>query len=156
MGFFEAEQHPHVEARKESGPVKTINVAVNGHARVGRFNRRLAVAITAVVGTMWCAYTFALLAIISLPTSLEHGLAATIAWIAQTFLQLVLLSIILVAQNVQSEASDKQAEQTYNDAEAILLATQEIHRHLDVQDDLVQEMHAVIVDKSKGESNANA
>lgn len=145
MSLFERLDHPRVEQRKEEGPVKVREVATNGHSGVTRFNRKVAVGITAVVGTMWCAYTFAMLALISLPTSLDHGLATTIAWIAQTFLQLVLLSIIMVGQNVQSEASDKRAEQTFNDAEAILVSVRDIHDHLDAQDNLVQELHEKLV-----------
>lgn len=153
MGLFERQNHPHIEERKESGPVKVTDVAINGHSGLAKFNRKVAVSITAVVGTMWCAYAFAGLALISLPTSLEHGLATSIAWIAQTFLQLVLLSIIMVGQKVQSEASDKQAEQTFKDAEAILTSVLDIHDHLDAQDDLVQELHAKLV---KGAGNGIA
>jgi len=53
------------------------------------FNSWLAVTITDVVGTMWCAYAFAGLALISFPSALRSGTSALIAWIAQTFLQLV-------------------------------------------------------------------
>src|SRR4051812_18029268 len=70
--------------------------------REGRFNNWLAVKITNVVGTMWCAYAFAALALISLPAAIHGGVATLISWIAQTFLQLVLLSIIMVGQNVAS------------------------------------------------------
>ena len=52
-----------------------------------RLNAWLAVRITDGVGTMWCAYLFALLACLSLPDALHAGLAATISWIAQTFLR---------------------------------------------------------------------
>ena len=93
--------------------------------RVGEvegFNAKLAVIITSGVGTMACAYLFALLAFVSLPAILieanvlkrsdvpvfftKPGLILIVSWIAQTFLQLVLLSIILVGQRVQSAASD--------------------------------------------------
>ena len=80
----------------------------------------MAVLITNAVGTMWCAYVFAVLALISLPDAIKAGTAALIAWIAQTFLQLVLLSVIMVGQKVAAAASDKQALQTYKDAEALL------------------------------------
>ena len=43
-----------------------------------------------------------------------------IAWIAQTFIQLVLLSIIMVGQNVQSLAADARSANTFKDAETIL------------------------------------
>ena len=46
---------------------------------------------------MWCAYVFAAIALISLPNAIDAGRAALISWIAQTFLQLVLLSIIIHA-----------------------------------------------------------
>ena len=60
------------------------------------------------------------LALISLPEAIKGGTAPLIAWIAQTFLQLVLLSVIMVGQKVSAAASDKQALQTYKDAEALL------------------------------------
>jgi hypothetical protein len=94
--------------------------------RIQRLNKWLAVRITRGVGTMWCAYVFALLALVSLPATLaaagfitgSHiptwlvgmGLISLVAWVAQTFLQLVLLSVIIVGQNVQAEASDDRAQ----------------------------------------------
>jgi hypothetical protein len=84
------------------------------------FNAKLAVLITQGVGTMACAYLFALLALISLPDAINNGKAALISWIAQTFLQLVLLAVIMVGQRVQSTASDSRAEKQFNDTEAIL------------------------------------
>ena len=80
--------------------------------RENGFNDWLAVKITSVVGTMWCAYAFACLALVSLPAAIRGGTATLIAWIAQTFLQLVLLSIIMVGQKVASAKSDRQLEQT--------------------------------------------
>jgi hypothetical protein len=75
-------------------------------------NNWVAVKITNCVSTMWCAYVFAGIAFISLPEALKGGRGATVAWIAQTFLQLVLLSIIMVGQKVQKVAGDEQAECT--------------------------------------------
>jgi hypothetical protein len=83
---------------------------------------------------MWCAYAFAALALVSLPDAIHQGTAALVAWIAQTFLQLVLLSIILVGQRVAGTASDAQAEATYRDVEAILHGQDQIQDHLDAQD----------------------
>jgi len=92
------------------------------------FNNWLAVKITDVVGTMWCAYIFAILALISLPQAIQSGTSALIGWIAQTFLQLVLLSIIMVGQKVAAEKSDRQLEQTYYDAEALLQISDDMHK----------------------------
>jgi hypothetical protein len=99
-------------------------------------NAKLAVIITSAVGTMACAYLFALLALVSLPAILieanvlkksdvpvfftKPGLILIVSWVAQTFLQLVLLSIILVGQRVQSASSDARALKEFEDTEVIL------------------------------------
>jgi uncharacterized membrane protein len=62
---------------------------------------------------MWCAIAFTILALISLPQAIGGGTATTISWIAQTFLQLVLLSIIMVGQNLQSRRSELRADSDY-------------------------------------------
>ena len=69
------------------------------------------------------------------PAVLSTGSALIIvAWIAQTFLQLVLLPVIIVGQNIQSKAADKRADQTYLDAEAVLHECLQIQAHLTAQD----------------------
>src|ERR1700676_5461551 len=84
---------------------------VHGTGTVARFNTWLAVKITKSVGTMWVAYIFAIIALISLPAAIQSGnVIIIIAWIAQTFFQLVLLPIIIVAQNVIQAANDARAE----------------------------------------------
>ena len=87
---------------------------------VDGFNAKFAVLITRLVGTMWCAYLFAVIALLGLGPALKPGGEGLVAWIAQTFLQLVLLSVIMVGQNVQSIASDARAEHTFKDTESIL------------------------------------
>ncbi len=89
-------------------------------AQVDGFNAKVAVLITRVVGSMWCAYAFAIIALLGLGPALNPGGEGLIAWIAQTFLQLVLLSVIMVGQAVQSAVSDARSEQTYQDTEALL------------------------------------
>jgi hypothetical protein len=83
------------------------------------FNAKLAVAITKLVGSMACAYAFCVLALIGLPKALSSSGEGIIAWVAQTFLQLVLLSIIIVGQNISSVASDARADSTWKDTELI-------------------------------------
>lgn len=83
-------------------------------------NAKIAVFLTRLVGTMWCAYLFTLVALLGLPAALRPHGEGLVAWIAQTFLQLVLLSVIMVGQNVQSLAADARAENTFRDTEAIL------------------------------------
>src|SRR5579864_751388 len=122
--------HPRVEERKRQEPPKVVD-QLDRSGPAARFNSALAVRITGGVGTMWCAYAFAALALVSLPSAIRSGSAVTlVSWISQTFLQLVLLSIIIVGQNILSQASDKRSENTYKDAEAVLHEARQIQRHL--------------------------
>jgi hypothetical protein len=105
-------------------------------SEVDGFNAKFAVLVTRLVGSMWCAYLFTLIALISLPAILINanvltksdvphvlaspGLILIVAWVAQTFIQLVLLSVIMVGQAVQSAASDARSEQTYEDTVKII------------------------------------
>jgi hypothetical protein len=94
------------------------------------FNTWLAIKITNGVGSMWTAYIFTLLALFSLPAILTQGkfvskgtfpnwlisvsLIALVSWIAQTFIQLVLLPIIMVGQNVIQVKQDAKSEADHN------------------------------------------
>lgn len=79
-----------------------------------KFNQMLAARITTMVSTMWCAYLFAVIALISLPGALRtHNTIVIVSWVAQTFLQLVLLSIIMVGQNVASESVEQKINETH-------------------------------------------
>ena len=79
-----------------------------------KFNLWLAQKITTGVATMWCAYLFAGIALISLPKAIQSGDSIVIvSWVAQTFLQLVLLSIIMVGQKVQSQRVEETINQTH-------------------------------------------
>ena len=128
--------HPHLEKRKE---------LLKRHGRKhGDFNNWLAVKITNVVGTMWCAYVFAILALISLPQAIANGTATLISWTAQTFLQLVLLSIIMVGQKVAAEKSDAHLEQTYKDAEALLHMNDDMHRLIKQNVTLTEQIEQVL------------
>jgi hypothetical protein len=137
----EAAQHPRLAHRKAEG-------VVTRKSEHSGFNGWLAVAITNIVGTMWCAYAFAALAAISLPAAIAGGTPTLISWIAQTFLQLVLLSIIMVGQKVSAAASDKQALQTYKDAEALLQISDEMQKLLIRNTTLTEEMHTAIAAKT--------
>ena len=88
--------------------------------RADGINAKVAVFLTDIVGSMWCAYAFAIIAFIGLPAALRPGGEGIISWIAQTFLQLVLLSVIMVGQNVQAQAGDIRAQHTYDDTVEIL------------------------------------
>ena len=140
---MEHSPHPRLVERLKQGP----HLVKNEH--VG-FNGRLAILITNGVGTMWCAYIFAALALVSLPEAIRGGTAPLIAWIAQTFLQLVLLSVIMVGQKVAAAASDKQALQTYQDAEALIKIQDDVHRLVKLNTELTQEIHGVLTKTKAG------
>jgi hypothetical protein len=136
--------HPHLEKRKQFAKATD---------KPSGFNNWLAVKITNVVGTMWCAYAFTIIALISLPDAIKGGRSTLIAWIAQTFLQLVLLSIIMVGQKVAAAGSDKQLQQTYEDAEALLQITDEMHKLLKQNTSLTERIDELL---SKTKSAAPA
>jgi len=134
--------NPRIKERSTAGPHFTT------HEHLG-FNGRLAILITNSVGTMWCAYLFAIIALISLPAAISGGKATLISWIAQTFLQLVLLSVIMVGQKVAARASDKQAAQTFQDTEALLKIQDEVHRLIKINNELTQEIHDLMVKRGE-------
>lgn len=127
---FEHRIHPHIAARKKAAPPTTAaeHVGVNG---------RIALALTTAVGTMWCAYTFAVLALLVLPQAIDGGLLPFIQWLSQTFIQLVMLSVIMVGQNILGRASDRRALMTYEDADATFHEAGQIQAHLKLQDDAI-------------------
>ena len=129
---FEHIPHPHTRAHLAGSAPPPPKV---DDERVG-LNGKLGLFLTTIVGTMWAAYLFTLLALVSFPSAMRTGNSIImVAWIAQTFLQLVLLPIIIVGQNILGKAADKRAEQTYKDAEAILHECSQIQAHLAAQDD---------------------
>jgi hypothetical protein len=136
MTIYQHIRHPRIASRRADRPVKVTDFLPRGTA-VNRFNTRVAILITKVVGSMWCAYAFALFDLISLPAAIRAGASAVVTWVAQTFLQLVLLSVIMVGQNVQAAAADKRAEATYHDASATLHEVAHVQGHLAAQDVLL-------------------
>ncbi len=129
--------HPRLAHRKDEG------IATRKSEHTG-FNGWLAISITNAVGTMWCAYAFTALALISLPAAISGGTGPLVSWVAQTFLQLVLLSIIMVGQKVSAAASDKQAFQTYKDAEALLEISDDLHRLITLNNTMTEDIRILV------------
>lgn len=141
--LFKYVPHPHVDRRAFSGPPTVADSAVHVHGpgTVGRLNAKIGLKITVIVGTMWAAYLFTLLALVSAPSAFKTGNSIVIvAWVAQTFLQLVLLPIIIVGQNVQAASADARAQATYDDASAVLEEAKQIQAHLLAQDDAIKQI----------------
>ena len=119
------------------------HATVHGTGTMGRFNTWLAVNITKTVGTMWVAYIFAAIALVSLPAAIQSkNVIIIIAWIAQTFFQLVLLPIIIVGQNVIQAANDARAEADHETLTAVHKLTVEVHAINEAQSAILRQLQA--------------
>ena len=113
---------------------KTID-HMSTETKYARFNKKVALSLTKYVGTMTCFWIFCLLALCSLPAVLSGFSAfahvfpiwitkasdiALVAWVAQTFIQLVLLPALMVGQNLQNAASDVRSTKQFEDTEIIV------------------------------------
>ncbi|HLI66629.1 MAG TPA: DUF1003 domain-containing protein [Caulobacteraceae bacterium] len=136
--------HPHIARRKAQG------VALTSDEHVG-FNGWLAALITKGFGSMWAFYVLVLWMFAWM------FLATAGFWIFQydkypfTFLlflsnlvQLWALPVLAVGQQVLSRASDKQALQTFRDAEAVLELTDHIHGLVQANNKLTDEIHGLV------------
>ena len=140
--LFEHQPHPRIEQRKAESPAKVAD-QLPDTSDAARFNSWLAVRITGIVGTMWCAYAFAVIALIGLPavlglTFVPARFSTIVLWVSSEFLQLVLLAVIIVGQNIQSQAADKRSQATYEDADAVLHEAIQIQAHLEAQDKAIE------------------
>ena len=119
--------------------------------KANKFNNWLAGKITNGVATMWCAYLFAFLALISLPAAIKtHDVVTIVAWIAQTFLQLVLLSIIMVGQNLNSAGVEQKINETHTaslgEFELAKEAREIANEELSELKEIARDIHRVIKD----------
>ena len=120
-----------------------LHETVHGTGGINRFNTWLAVKITKTVGSMWMAYAFAALTLISLPAAIASGqVIIIVAWIAQTFLQLVLLPIIIVGQNVIQVTNDARAEADHETLTAVHQLTVEVHAINEAQTTILNKLQA--------------
>ena len=116
---------------------------IHGTGPVGQFNTWLAVKITKTVGTMWIAYLFAAIALVSFPAAIRSGdVIIIVAWIAQTFFQLVLLPIIIVGQNVIQASTDARAEADHETLTAVHQLTVEVHAINEAQSAILRQLQA--------------
>jgi hypothetical protein len=121
---------------------------------IGKFNQKIATKITSFVSTMWCAYIFAAIALISLPAAIKSGdRIVIVAWVAQTFLQLVLLSIIMVGQDASSRGMQQKIDETHTASLAefeLAKNSQEIaNKEMAALKEITSEMHRLIRDIEK-------
>lgn len=131
-------------------PHKPHNVNEQNRAEqaASGLNTRIAVGLTKSVGTMWTAYSFALLAIVGLLAILQvlpPLVAVLIVWASQTFIQLVMLPILSVGQNVLGHHAELMAEEQFNTTQKTYHDIEEIMQHLSAQDtELLKQSHMII------------
>jgi len=138
---METETHITQHTPRNVNRVHAAEIAAAG------FNTQIAVWLTEHVGTMWTAYTFAVLAIIGLMAILgllSPIVALLIAWISQTFLQLVLLPVIMVGQNVLGRKSELQADESYSTTMKTYADIEAVLQHLDKQDEKILALEQLI------------
>lgn len=93
---------------------------------MNKINDWLALKCTLMTSSMWAAYLFCVLAFISLPTAVaSHDAFTIVSWISQSFLQLVLLPIIMVGQNLLSQSTEQRAAEDHT---AVMEIVQDIHQ----------------------------
>jgi uncharacterized membrane protein len=133
--------HPHIARRKLRDAATTSNEHVG-------FNGWLAAGITHGFGSMWAFYALVIwmigwMVLASLGVSIFKfdRYPFTFLLFLSNLVQLWALPVLAVGQQVLSRASDKQALQTYQDAEAVLHLTDEIHK-------LTKEIHRLVTEQN--------
>ena len=125
MSLYEHVPHPHQP--------HNVNCLIEAEHAVAGFNDRLAVWITQGLGSMACAYLFALLALIGFP-----GWHSTpqqyVQWVSQTFIQLTALSVLAVGQSILSRHAELMAEEQYQTTIKSYHDLEQIVAHLKAQD----------------------
>ena len=103
------------------------------------FNDRVADRITTGLSSMWTAYVFTIVALVSLPAALAtHSLIVIVAWFAQTFVQLVALSILGAGQDKAAKWTAAELRETHDAAMEEIGLLREDHAAMA---GLVEELH---------------
>jgi uncharacterized membrane protein len=137
-----------VTSRSSQHTPRNVNVVHRLETATAGFNQRLAVRITHLVGSMWTAYLFTLLAVVGLFGLLGWlnpftFLLAT--WLSQQFLQLVFLPILAVGQGVLGRHAELLADEAYKTTMKTYHDIEEIMKHLDAQDQKILDIDTKIL-----------
>jgi hypothetical protein len=143
MSLYEHQEHPH----------QPVNVNEQHAASQTGFNTKIAVFLTRTVGTMTTAYAFVVLALIGLCAILgwlNPVVVLLVSWLSQTLIQLVLLPVIMVAQNVLDQKQALQSDEQFNMTEKMYHISNEQNNHMHAQDTAIinlQEQMNVLTEK---------
>lgn len=113
---------------------RNVNEVHEAEKKTASFNDKLAILLTKGVGTMVCAYIFAVLAIIGFPGLFNAQISQWIQWASQTFIQLTMLSVIMVGQAVLGHKQELQADEQFNTTVSTYHDIEQVMQHLLAQD----------------------
>lgn len=137
--------HPWIKEREKTGPRLTKDEQIG-------FSGQLALFVTNVFGSMGSFYVLTLwmvswiiFASLGVGFFSQDPYPFTFLLFLSNIVQLLALPILAVGQQVLSRASDKQAEQTFKDAEAILKLQDEVNKLMKINNQLTQEIHDAIL-----------
>ncbi len=125
------ENHPHQPVAIRVEDVREASAARGG------LNARLAVLLTKGVATMWCAYLFALLAVLGFPGLLGPFTAQLVQWTSQTFIQLTMLAVLMVGQGLLGKHQEMVSEETAKTTQKSYHQIGQIVKHLNAQDEQI-------------------
>lgn len=141
--------HPQILKRKINGVYTTESEHIG-------FNGKVAVYITKKFGSMGMFYFLVLwmilwmsLATFGFPYFKNDPYPFTFLLFLSNLVQLWALPVLAVGQQVLSRASDRQAKQTYEDAEALLQIQDELHRLVKINNEMTKKVLEIMeyVDK---------
>lgn len=140
--LYRHQPHPHIpraprNPNERHAEERQARVAAGG---INGFNERVAIKLSGWVSTMWMAYAFAMLAVITIWAviggfgAVSPQVAAVGEAISQTFIQLVFLPILALVSRVQSRQGEIQADEQYHTSLRNQHDIGQVARHMDAQD----------------------
>jgi uncharacterized membrane protein len=144
MQLFEHIIHPHKP--------RNVNALHQFELEASSFNQRLAVKLTRMVGSMDCAYAFsaiAFLGLLGLLGLLNPIFYVLMQWLSQQFLQLVLLSVIMVGQAVLGQKQALQADEQFATTQKSYHDIEQIMKHLEAQDEELLKQSNMLIELLK-------
>ncbi|MEO7020872.1 MAG: hypothetical protein ABI234_12030 [Ktedonobacteraceae bacterium] len=144
-----AHPHRHTSALFHHEPrqhkPRNANLLHEAERAAAGLNEKIALWLTRAVGTMLCAYIFGALAILGFPGLVSPAIASLVSWASQTFIQLTMLSVIMVGQAVLGRKQEIQADEQFNTTVNTYHDIEQIMEHLIAQDNEILRQSKMII-----------
>ncbi len=124
---------------------RNANLLHDAEKAAASLNQKIAIGLTQGVGTMLCAYVFAVLAVLGFPGLFGPEVAGLVSWASQTFIQLTMLSVIMVGQAVLGRKQEIQADEQFNTTVNTYHDIEQIMEHLIAQDNEILRQSRMII-----------